>query len=168
MATETVKSGSITSRDTVPIDFMEAVLAAGNIKVAVGTVEMGVADIGSKYIMCEVPSNAVIHLVEISSDTAIVAALADIGIYQTTQNGGAVVDADFFGSAVDVSTAALSNSRVEHESAVYGIEDVEKPLWEALGLASDPARMYDVVATTTVAATTGGTFSLRVWYTTSQ
>ena len=42
------------------------------------------------------------------------------------------------------------------------------PLWEALGLSADPLTSYDVVATTTTAATTGGTVSCRVWYTTNQ
>jgi len=168
MATEAILSGPITARDTVPIDFMEARRASGNIKVAVGTVELAVKDIGSTYRMCEVPSNAIIHMVEVSSDVGVVAALANVGIHQNTENGGLVVDADFFGSAVDLEAAALANSRIEHESAAYGIEDVEKELWSALGLSADTDRTYDIVITTTVAATTGGTVSLRVWYTTSQ
>lgn len=168
MAIEEVLSGTITNRDAIPIAFSAGNLAAGTAKIAVGTVEIGVFDAGSTYRMFEIPSNAIVHRVEISCDVGIVAAIANVGIYQTTNNGGAVVDADHFGSAVDLDAAALTDSSIMHESAVVGIEDVEKELWSALGLSADSNRGYDVVITTTVAATTGGTVSLRAWYTTNQ
>jgi hypothetical protein len=88
----------------------------------------------------------------------------DIGIYKNTADGGAVVDADFFASAVDINAAALNGTDVTHESTVFGFEDAEKPLWEALGLSSDPCLIYDVVITSTQAASSGGTLTLKGLY----
>jgi hypothetical protein len=49
---------------------------------------------------------------------------------------------------------------------VFGIEDVEKPLWEALGLTADPVRDYDIALTLTAANGAGATpdVTLRVRY----
>ena len=97
---------------------------------------------------CIIPSNATVKQVLLSCDAVSTSGAMDIGIYQTDDNGGAVVDADFFASA-QVVTSALSNSDVTHESGVYGIEDKNKPLWEALGLSEDSQRDYVVAGTIT-------------------
>jgi hypothetical protein len=114
--------------------------------------------------MCQVPSNANIKQVLLSCDDIGTTTVADVGIYQTTANGGAVVDADFFASAVSLKDGALADSNVTHESGAYGVEDIEKPLWEALGLSADSHRMYDVALTLTAASDAAGTVSLKVFY----
>jgi hypothetical protein len=49
---------------------------------------------------------------------------------------------------------------------VYGANDIEKPLWEALGLTSDPGVDYDVAITLTTAQGVGtADMALRVGYT---
>ena len=58
----------------------------------------------------------------------------------------------------------LNRSNVMHESGVYGIEDIEKPLWEALALSEDPHKMYDVVMTITTADDAADSVSLIVRY----
>jgi hypothetical protein len=133
-------------------------------QVSAGIAEAGAADdIGSKYYMCSLPSNARVMQVLLSCDSVGTTGTADIGIYQTTKNGSAVVDADHFASAQALTTA-LKNSDVTFESGVYGVEDIEKPLWEALGLSADPKIDYDVVLTLTQATVGGGTLSLQVIY----
>ena len=47
---------------------------------------------------------------------------------------------------------------------MYGLEDVEKPLWEALGLTADPRKLYDIAMTLTAAAAATGDISLKVRY----
>ena len=165
MATVSVSSTQITNRDASPKVLNNARLSRGSMLISCGTLETSAADdIGSKYKLCSIPSNARVARVLLSCDSLGTAGAADIGIYQTTENGGAVVDADHFASA-QVLTSALANSDVTHESGVYGVEDIEKPLWEALGLSSDPRRDYDVVATLTAATVSAGTVSLQVIYT---
>lgn len=164
MATVSVSSTQITNRDASPRVMNNARLTKGAMQIACGTLEATAADdIGSKYKLCSIPSNARVAQVLLSCDSLGTAGAVDLGIYQTTDNGGAVVDADHFASA-QVLTTALKNSDVTHESGVYGVEDIEKPLWEALGLSADPKRDYDVVATVTAANISAGTISLQVIY----
>ena len=112
---------------------------------------------------CRVRSNAVVRQVNLYCDAVSTSGAIDIGLYQTDDNGSAVVDADFFASA-QVVTSALTGSNVAHESAVYGIEDLEKPLWEALGLSADPQIDYDVVGTVTTNMGGAGTIGVEVVY----
>lgn len=164
MATVSVSSTQITNRDAIPRVLNNARLSKGTMLCSAATVEASAGDnIGSKYKMCQIPSNARVHSVLLSCDDLGSTGLADIGIYQTTENGGAVVDADHFASAQALTTA-LKNSDVTHKSGVYGVEDIEKPLWEALGLSADSKRDYDVVLTLTEAAELAGTISLQVAY----
>lgn len=111
----------------------------------------------------EIQSNAVVNGVFVSSDAAITSGAMDVGIYQTADNGGAVVDADFFASALAVG-AGLTKSDVTHESGVYGIEDRDKPLWEALGLTEDPQISYVVAGTVTTDMGATGTIVCESLY----
>lgn len=111
----------------------------------------------------EVKSNAVVHGVLVSSDAAITTGAMDVGIYQTADNGGAVVDADFFASALAVG-GGLTKSDATHESGVYGIEDRDKPLWEALGLTEDPQISYVIAGTITTDMGAAGTIVVEALY----
>lgn len=166
MATETVKSLAITNRDATPHVLNSSYLEGGLVRECVGSVEAGAGDTSSKYIMASVPSNARISQILLFSDDVGASGAVDCGIYQTTANGGAVVDQDVFASAVDVNTAALNGSDITYEAATSTaqIDDIEKRLWEQLGLSADPCLMYDIVLTPSTALATGGTLSLRVRY----
>ncbi len=165
MAVEDRKSGPLTNRDADPRVKVNSQVMQGSLRSAVGTMESVALDsIGSTYRFFEVPSNALVKDLKIYSDDQGATTIADFGIYQTTENGGAVVDADFFASALSLKDGALSAVDITHESGVFGLEDAEKPLWEALGLSEDPKIMYDVVATLTAAVDTGGTNTLKMSY----
>lgn len=164
MATVSISSTYITNRDASPRVLSNARISKGTMLVACGTLETTAADdVGSKYKLCSLPSNARVSRVLLSCDSSGTNGIADFGIYQTTENGGAVVDADHFASAQSIATA-LKNSDITFESGVYGVEDIEKPLWEALGLSADPRRDYDVVATVTTATVDAATLSLQIYY----
>jgi hypothetical protein len=96
------------------------------------------------------------------------AGIADVGLYQTDENGGAVVDADFFASAWDFSNADVSNVQLTHEAAAgasFLVNEMEQRVWEVLGLSADPNIYYDVVLTLTEAVATGAAVvGLRVRY----
>lgn len=163
MATENVLSGSITNRDATP-----AVLNNGQgavVRRVFGTAEAAAAgDAGSTYRICFVPSNARAIRVVLACDDLGTTATLNVGIYQTTANGSAVVDAGFFASAVNANTAAVAETMVSHESGVYNIDDIEKPLWQALGLSADSNRDYDVVVTSAGDIDAAGTITLVVDY----
>lgn len=165
MAVENLKSAAITNADAVPVVFNNARVARAPVQEAIGTKQASAsASIGSTYRLCRIPSNARISQVLLSSDAFDLTGAADVGLYDV--NGGAVVSAAFFGSAV-LLTSALKNSDVTFESGTFGVEAVEKPLWEVLGLSADPMKLYDVALTLTAANGAGATpdVTLAVRYT---
>lgn len=163
MATENVKSAAITNRDATPAVFTSA--QGGIVRRAWGTAEAAAAgDAGSTYRLCEIPSNARAIRVVLACDDLGTTATLDVGIYQNTANGSAVVDADFFASAVNANTAAVAETMVSHESGAYNIDAIEKPLWQALGLTADSNRSYDVVVTSVGDIDAAGTITLVVDY----
>jgi len=86
----------------------------------------------------------------------------NIGLYDTTENGGAVVDADFFGSAVNLAGGALEDVNITFESGVVTLANCTKRIWEHLGLSSDPGKNYDVVLTLTGASDAAGGVRLKM------
>ena len=163
MATENLKSTAITNADATPVDLTGAYLQGGRVRESVGIVEAAGGDAGSTYRFARVPSSARVCALWFASDDLGTGLTMDVGLYKTAADGGAVVDADLFASAIDVATAAVTETNVLHESGVINIDDSEKRLWEALGLTEDPKIMYDVVGTSNTAAATG-TIKLRVQY----
>lgn len=154
MAAENLKSGYITNRDATP-----AVLTTGNpgqVFRSYGKIEAAGGDAGSTYRFCSIPSNAKMVRCWFSSDDLSGAgATMNLGLYQTTANGGAVVDADFFASAIDVATAAVAITEVTVERGATLIDEFEQPLWQRLGLSADSNRDYDVTGVSGTAAATG-------------
>lgn len=164
MAVENLNSTPIGNIEATPKVFNNSNVEGGHLRSSVAIVEASAsASATSTYMMVKVPSNARIRDVIFSSDAMGATGAVDVGIYQTEENGGAVVDADHFASAV-ANTSAVTNSNVTHESGVNGIEDKAKPLWEALGLSADPKRDYYVGLTATAVLADGGTMALDVSY----
>jgi len=167
MGVVTVKSGAITNRDALPRLATNSGLGRTSVKQFVATVEAASGDsIGSKYILGQIPSNAYGEILKLYCD-AITSGAGDVGIYRTTGDGGAVVDVDFYGSAVSIATAITTGTEVQHEAdptdagVGNGLADYEKPLWQRLQLASDPRVLYDIVLTLTAATTAAGTIAMR-------
>jgi hypothetical protein len=162
MAVEALKSAGITNADATPRVPNNARVFGGVLREAVGTIHFAASSsIGSIARLCRIPSNARVSQVIVSCDAFDTTGAGDIGIYKATAQGGAVVDADHFASAV-VFTSILLGSDVTHESTVNGIEDAEKPLWEALGLSADPQVDYDVAITLTAANGAGASPDVTV------
>ena len=158
MAAENLKSGFITNRDASPSVLTTA--NPGQVRTAFGKVECAGGDAASTYRLCEVPSNAKRVRCFFACDDLGTGTTMDVGLFQTTANGGAVVDQDFFASAIDVATAAVGITEITFERDATLIDEIEKPLWERLGLSADPQRTYDVVGVSGAAAATG---TMAVW-----
>lgn len=158
MATENLKSGVITNRDATPAVLTTA--NPGQVFRSYGKVECAGGDAASTYRFCTVPSNAKMVRCFYSCDDLGTGVTMNVGLYQTTANGGAVVDQDFFASALDVATAAVGITEITFERAATLIDEVEAPLWSRLALTADSQRDYDVVAVSASAAATG---TMAVW-----
>lgn len=129
-----------------------------------GIVEVSTSeDVGDILNFAYIPSNALVHRVLLSCDAIAATGAMDIGLYRTADDGGAAVDVDLFADG-QVVTAALKNSDVTHESGIYGIEDKNKPLWEALNLSEDPNVTYVIAGTITADMGGAGTIVVAAEY----
>jgi hypothetical protein len=122
--------------------------AAAVVKEVAGLVTNAADDsANSIHRFCRLPSNARVSQVLFSTGDATTAGAINLGVYQTAENGGAVVDADLFGSAIDLTGGPFSNVDVTYESGEYTVAESIMPLWQVLGLTADSQRDYDIAAT---------------------
>ena len=115
--------------------------------------------VGSTYRLCTLPSDFVIDKVELANKALSGSCAADLGIYKAL--GGAVVDADLFGSAISLASAA-GWTQVTEEANAADIDKSMKPLWERAGLTKNDGQAYDVVLTLTGASAAAGTVAVKV------
>lgn len=162
MAVVALKSNQVTNADASPRVLNNGSTAGGVVHEFVATIAAANGDsIGSTYRFMRVRSSDRVSAVKLYCD-AITSGAGDVGLYRTAADGGAVVDADFFASAQSIASAITTGTEIQHESGVYGIEDIELPLWSGLGLSADPGVDYDIVVTLTAATTAAGDVSLKV------
>ncbi|MBS4046566.1 MAG: hypothetical protein KG075_09520 [Alphaproteobacteria bacterium] len=122
---------------------------------------------GDTIRLVRVPSNARIDAVLLTTADATTAGAINIGVWQTSENGGAVVDADLFASALALTGGPFTRSDQTFESGEYTYAETCLPLWQVLGLTTDPKRDYDIVAQVSTTGDGMGTVMvLEVHYTT--
>jgi hypothetical protein len=109
--------------------------------------------------LVEVPSNAIVHSVKISSG-AQTAGKFDIGVYRNNADGGAAVDQDFFTTDLDCASAVIDQECVMKATSVNTIAKRNQPLWQAIGMTSDPKTTLDICATVHTTDVTTGTGAL--------
>lgn len=125
------------------------------------------------YQFCRVPSNSKIKTIFFESQ-AQAGGTMDIGLYYATDGEGGkptsllaanAIDQDFFASAVAL-TSLSQPTNVTNESGTYTPDKQVQPLWQAVGLTSDPGGYFDIVGTVVGAITTGtGKMGMQVQYT---
>lgn len=166
MTVDASKSVMITNRDATPTVHTTAAVGNGRMFEAVGYVAAvtAAAESLSTYRFCEIPSNARVSQVLLSADDFTTAGTINVGLWRTTADGGAVVDADLFASAVDMSGGPFSNLDITYESGEYTYAESDNMIWEVLGLSADPNLMYDVVAQVGTAFNGGKPMLLKVRY----
>ena len=168
MATVSVSSTIITNRDASPRVLNNSRISKGSLVSVAATAEVAATDnIGSIYKLVSIPSNARVGQLLLSCDSLGTAGAANVGIYQTTENGSAVVDVDFFALTQSLTTA-LKNSDITFQANGAGasndVAKIEMPLWQAMGLTADTKRDYDICATLTTAPISAGTLSIQCSY----
>lgn len=158
-AVVTVKSTVISNLEAIPNILNKAFLARGRLHHARGICTATNGDsIASIYRFCRIKSNDLVNRLEINNATWGAACTADFGLYDTAANGAAVVDQDFFATAVDMNAARLAPLDITREAGAgpATVANMEKRVWEALGLTSDPSKEYEVCATLIAAAAATG------------
>lgn len=165
MAVENKKSTAITNRDATPRVPTPASLVRGPLYEAVGTLETAAADDdGSVFRFARVRSSDRISEIRLANDAITSGTDFDVGIYQTAENGGAVVSKDVFADGLDLSSAVAMRDVLYNDQAT-DISEVEMQLWQKLGLTSDPQREYDVCVTANTIGSGAGTITMVVRYT---
>jgi len=167
MATEALKSTAITNRDATPRALTNSNISGAHLKEAIGhVVSTSGNDIDSVYRFAQIPSNARISQILLYCDDLGSTTIADFGLHDTTDNGGAVVDRDFFASAVSLKDGALNGTDITYEAAssASDISLGEQMVWQNFGLSADPKKMYDVTAMLTAANNGTGDILVKVIY----
>lgn len=131
----------------------------------------------------KMPSNAILSSIEVLNDdldsngtptltldvglAAVEKFISTTSSTETVHAADAVLDADLFvdGSA-ELQSANVTWTQLDYDTATYGADDVEKPLWELLGYDFDPRTEFRVVVTFAAAAATAaaGDLALKVKY----
>ena len=121
-------------------------------------------------LMCEIPVNAKITSIRMSSDDLGTTGDLNLGFYPGPGSGVTIsadsdaVDEDALGTAIDVNAAALAD--VEQRFEVKNISTLNQKAWELAGLSSEPDYSTFYIAFTASEATTAaGDIILVVRYT---
>lgn len=156
------KSTQITNRDASPQLLNDPGNAGSLIHGFVALVTAVTSDSStSTYRFFQVPSNAVVRSLKMWTAALSTSVLLDIGIYDTTQNGGLVVTDNLFANNVDASGAIAGT---DYRFSALAITTAGKQLWDLLGLSADPSKSYDVVVTVDATITAGGAIVLDIAY----
>lgn len=160
-------SQSITNRDATPRVLNNARLTGSVLMSATERVTMATTGhgVGTIHRLFEIPSNAVISRVFFSAPDIGTTTAADVGLYRTTADGAAVVDADFFASAQALNAGPYENVDITRESTVITPANRHQAVWQILGLTADPGVRYDVALTMTGASDGTGSVDVTVQYT---
>lgn len=117
--------------------------------------------IASTYRFARVKSNDLVNRILIDNASCGAGCTINIGLCDTAANGGAAVSASLFASAVDINTAQRALD-VTRQSGTITVANMEKRIWELLGLAADPQKEYDVTGTLAAAAAAAGAICLSI------
>jgi hypothetical protein len=163
-AVANTKSTQVTNSDATPPVMNKTFIQGGRVYSSVAVVEVLAADDDtSVYRLFRVWSGDRVDGIDVGNDAITGGTSYDLGVYQTNDNGGAVVSASVFASALDLSTAGALSERT-YEATAANIDKIEKQLWELLGLSTDPKRFYDICLTANTVGTGAGTIAGRLRY----
>jgi len=158
----TLKSVAISNREARPrVVNNPGGGAAGVTRQVFGHIASVTASLSATSVirLVEVPSNCYVTSVRVSSG-AQAAGKFDIGVYRNNDDGGAAVDQDFFTTDLDCASAVIDQECVMKATSVNTIAKRSQPLWQALGLSSDPRCTLDICATVHTTDVTTGTGAL--------
>src|SRR5215510_4779964 len=154
MALDHVKSAAITNLDAgLAVTGGEGTPAYLK-EVSGFTTAVAASTVNSTYQFCRIPSNCKVKSIIFESEAQTAGAI-DIGLYRATDGQGGqpttllaanAIDQDFFASAVSAASA-VTPTEVVNESLTYTLDKRNMPIWQAVGLTSDPGGFFDIVGT---------------------
>lgn len=173
MAVDHVKSTPVTNLDAIPaVQNSAGEGGPGYTQTVIGSaVAVASSSADSTYQLVRIPSNAKVSQVRFESGAQGAGAF-DIGVYYATNGRSGpskatsllaadAIDQDFFATVIDCASA-VAITDITNESGTNTLVKRVQPLWEALGLSTDPMCMFDIVATVKTTAVTTGTGRLGV------
>lgn len=113
-------------------------------------------DDGSVYRIGRIASNAIVYDIVIACTAITGGTDWDLGLYETDL--GPVVDADLF---MDGQTLAVASRSLDGMSNV-AVADLNKRVYELLGLSSDPCKVYDLALTANTVGSADGSVAVKV------
>lgn len=177
MAVVNLKSTLITNRDATPKVLTDAYLAGGIMEEAQGSVKTGASDnAASVYRLVQVPSNARVSAIFWQADALGSGCQLDVAVWYPTTlplGGGnflasgssaALISSSIFATALAGSGSAVALTEITNQSLNYTIPLQETPLWNVLGLASDPEIDFDIGFSLRFATASAGYAGLKVRY----
>src|SRR4029078_9982521 len=93
---------------------------------------------------------------------ALTGGAADLGLYRAAADGGALVSGGLFATAQSIASSKATGIAARFEAD--DVANVEKRIWELLGLTADPNLEYDVALTLTAGISASGTLALQGWF----
>lgn len=173
-----LKSPQITALDTIPpTTFSTGEGAPGMLRRVDGYVTALDGDnTSSVYKMVRVPTNAKIKSVKINSSIAsagsgdVNVAYSDSTIDGTAPaNQGTIIQISsannkLFGAAQSLVLAGVTTDFTFKNLTNFPQSSINLPLWQALGLTSDPGGFFDIQINITTGVTTGGLVMMSVDY----
>ncbi len=173
MTTEALKSAAITNLDAIPAVPATSGEGASGVLRQVGgyvTVSASMAA-GSTYRLVRLPTTAKVKQINFESEAQgagkfnLSAYYSDSTVDGTpVANQGVIVPTtgdQFWASDIDCASLVVQVDKT-NESANYTLAKRNQPLWQALGLTSDPGGFIDVVAVVHTTDVTTGTGKLGV------
>lgn len=159
MAVELIKSAPVTNLDTIPpTPNTTGEGAQGYLRHIDGVAPVSAGSSAtSTYRMVRLPSNAKVKSIDVLVDAAPGAGAVTVGAAYSDAtndgtpiaNQGVLISASVFSAAL---TLGAANARVDGLTALP-VSKRAQPLWQAVGLASDPGGAIDVLLTVSTAVT---------------
>ncbi len=177
MGVVNLKSTLITNRDATPKVLTDAYLAGGIMEEAQGSVKTGAADTAaSVYRLVQVPSNARVSALFWQADALGSGCVLDVAVFYPTTvplGGGAflasgsaaaMISSSIFATGLAGSTSAVALTEITNQSTNYLIPLQETPLWNVLGMVTDPEVDFDIGFSLRVATASAGYVGLKCRY----
>lgn len=167
------KSSAITNRDATPSVINDGRIERASTRSAIGSVAVGAADSATSYYpLVQVPSKAMVRAVLLTAVAGMTTLAGDVGVFKTTANSAGVttgVPANTGSGSIFAAAASMATVQarvdVTNTGTTYTTTHREMPLWQAIGLATDPGGMFDIgIKVTTANTGAAGRVGLEVQY----
>lgn len=175
MATFNILATVIANRDASPKVLTDAYVSGGALAESEGYVQTSTATdgVGSFYRLNQVPSSARISSMDLQAGALGSGATVHVGVFWPTyipvgaglvaSNASLAINNSFFAASLGMS-AATAVTNIINSSGTNTIPNQELPLWQAVGLASDPGIDLDIVVSVAGTIATQGYVGLKTRY----